>query len=279
MASIRKHMLGLAAAVAAVHCVEMAAQAESLATLNAVPSSTAVVTMTVSITTSLGTSTDSDVKTVAVLANGQARVPQDSPPWNAITLDAMHIQPGNATFQFQFFCFPFIGCQNLNIALSNLVLDLTAPVSSPIGATGQASFLGAPFQLTGNYATTGIATTSGVLSNVGAQDFGCRVTSLKGQLMRLDQCTISTATTVIDPASLPAGVTAMTVTLATNLANCVLVGPWVVPNPFDLDGDGSVGAADLSLLLSQWGGAGSADFDASGAVDAPDLSAMLSNWG
>ena len=46
----------------------------------------------------------------------------------------------------------------------------------------------------------------------------------------------------------------------------------------DLDGDGSVGALDLAILLAQWGGAGSADFDASGAVDALDLAVVLANW-
>ncbi len=47
----------------------------------------------------------------------------------------------------------------------------------------------------------------------------------------------------------------------------------------DLNGDGSVDAADLSSLLSSWGSAGSADLDGSGVVDAPDLSQLLADWG
>lgn len=47
----------------------------------------------------------------------------------------------------------------------------------------------------------------------------------------------------------------------------------------DLDGDGSVGPADLALLLGQWGGAGSADFDGDGQVGPADLAVMLGAWG
>jgi hypothetical protein len=49
--------------------------------------------------------------------------------------------------------------------------------------------------------------------------------------------------------------------------------------PADLDGDGSVGAADLAILLGQWGGPGTADFNASGTVDAADLATLLGEWG
>jgi hypothetical protein len=47
----------------------------------------------------------------------------------------------------------------------------------------------------------------------------------------------------------------------------------------DLDGNGTVGSADLALLLSAWGTSGSAaDLDGSGTVDSPDLALLLSVW-
>jgi hypothetical protein len=53
--------------------------------------------------------------------------------------------------------------------------------------------------------------------------------------------------------------------------------------PADLDGDGLVGAADLSALLSAWGStgtaAGAADIDGDGSVGAADLAALLAAWG
>lgn len=51
--------------------------------------------------------------------------------------------------------------------------------------------------------------------------------------------------------------------------------------PWDLDGNGSVGASDLLSLLAQWGTdpGGPPDFDGSGSVGASDLLALLANWG
>lgn len=50
-------------------------------------------------------------------------------------------------------------------------------------------------------------------------------------------------------------------------------------NPADLNGDGSVDASDLAILLSNWGGSGIGDIDGSGTVDAGDLAALLGAWG
>ncbi len=51
--------------------------------------------------------------------------------------------------------------------------------------------------------------------------------------------------------------------------------------PWDLDGSGSVGAADLLSLLVSWGPCKGcpADFDGNGVVGASDLLALLVNWG
>lgn len=50
--------------------------------------------------------------------------------------------------------------------------------------------------------------------------------------------------------------------------------------PGDLDGDGSVGGADLGLLLGSWGPCGGcpADLDGNGTVDGADLGALLGAW-
>lgn len=46
----------------------------------------------------------------------------------------------------------------------------------------------------------------------------------------------------------------------------------------DINGDGSVNAADLAILLGQWGGKGSADLDGDGQVGASDLAILLGAW-
>ncbi|MHC4414279.1 MAG: M28 family peptidase [Planctomycetota bacterium] len=47
----------------------------------------------------------------------------------------------------------------------------------------------------------------------------------------------------------------------------------------DLDGDGSVGIADLLALLAVWGSPGPGDFDHNGIVGIGDLLIMFANWG
>ena len=52
--------------------------------------------------------------------------------------------------------------------------------------------------------------------------------------------------------------------------------------PGDLDGDGDVGAADLTQLLSDWGCLGEGcpgDVDGNGLVDGADLTVILTGWG
>ncbi len=49
--------------------------------------------------------------------------------------------------------------------------------------------------------------------------------------------------------------------------------------PGDLNGDGVVNAADLAILLGQWGGPGSADLNGDGTVSAADLAILLGAWG
>lgn len=55
--------------------------------------------------------------------------------------------------------------------------------------------------------------------------------------------------------------------------------PNPAPKPADLNNDGKVNIADLSILLSNWGKAGvPADLNNSGKVDIADLSILLTNW-
>lgn len=49
-------------------------------------------------------------------------------------------------------------------------------------------------------------------------------------------------------------------------------------NAADLNGDGRVDAADLAILLNQWGTSGSADIDHDGIVGGSDLGALLNAW-
>lgn len=48
--------------------------------------------------------------------------------------------------------------------------------------------------------------------------------------------------------------------------------------PADLNGDGSVNAADLAILLGAWGSSGPGDLDGDGTVGASDLAVLLGAW-
>ncbi len=59
-----------------------------------------------------------------------------------------------------------------------------------------------------------------------------------------------------------------------------LFEPLVIPCDADFDGDGAVGASDLSMVLASWGQRKSPyDLTGDGAVNASDLSLLLSQWG
>lgn len=49
--------------------------------------------------------------------------------------------------------------------------------------------------------------------------------------------------------------------------------------PADLDCSGTVNAADLAILLGEWGTAGGADLNGDGTVEAQDLAILLGAWG
>lgn len=58
-----------------------------------------------------------------------------------------------------------------------------------------------------------------------------------------------------------------------------VLGPPETPCLGDLDGDSTVGPADLALLLGQWGTQGASDLNGDGSVDAADLALLLGAWG
>ncbi|MFM7051386.1 MAG: hypothetical protein ACKOYN_04525 [Planctomycetota bacterium] len=79
-----------------------------------------------------------------------------------------------------------------------------------------------------------------------------------------------TATVQVSDENLPG---AQSGTLTLNLSVTVTGG-----NPADLDGNGIVNGADLTILLSQWGTAGSADLDGNGTVGGGDIAILLNSW-
>jgi hypothetical protein len=76
--------------------------------------------------------------------------------------------------------------------------------------------------------------------------------------------------TIVGTARTPSGIQGFILDLPRPKDNC----------PADLDGDGVVGPADLSILLIAWGTiSGKADIDGDGMVGSSDLGSLLIAWG
>ena len=66
---------------------------------------------------------------------------------------------------------------------------------------------------------------------------------------------------------------------AADAVSIAVRAPAAPANPADLNGDGLVNAADIAVLLGNWGGSGAGDINGDGTVSAPDLAALLAAWG
>src|SRR5262245_28048105 len=163
------------------------------------PGSSATVTVTVTVTTALGTSSDSDTKTAASTGTASAVFVPDAPPFFASQYNAMQITFASTTFNFQLFCLPFIGCQNLNATLTNLQFELIEPACAPIAPDGATAFGSAMMHITGDYVTSGITVSSGVLDVIAAASFSGRITNPAPGTVMLDQLALANQTFIVPP--------------------------------------------------------------------------------
>jgi hypothetical protein len=208
--------------------------------------SSASVRITMSITTSLGSSTDDDTRTMATTGVASAVFLRDSPPFASTQFNALQLNFADTNFVFNFFCLPFIGCQVLNVSIQGLQFTLAQPTCAPITpGTGAVSFSDALVHAAGAYSTSGIAVANGVIDNIGPGSIAGRITNPVAGTVRLDQLFLAPQTFVVDPASLPAPVTGLTITVEPTLTNTTLSGPFgPAVDDHDADGDGTFDFCD-----------------------------------
>jgi hypothetical protein len=87
--------------------------------------------------------------------------------------------------------------------------------------------------------------------------------------------------TVLPPggtANLLFGGSIASINLAQSLTFDIVADAAAQLDPADLNGDGSVDAADLAILLGAWGSIGPGDFSGNGSVGAEDLAILLGAW-
>ncbi len=271
----------LVATVLSTAAFAATATAESTADLVVDPGSTVTVELVVSIDTSFGTDTDADSATKTLEGVGVAVVGADAPPFLSLAMPSLSFDLGAADFSYEFFCLPIIGCQSLDVSVSNFLIGLDAGgVSGPVKG-GNASYPKAPFVSSFDYQVSGLADISG--SNVvpDVYSFGTGV-SASGDDLVLSNIFLDPITFEIPPEDLPVGVNAVIITANVDLGGITMSGLLVSNGPAsDLNGDGQVNGADLGLLLASWGPCSGCpeDLNGDGQVTGADLGLMLADWG
>lgn len=277
----RSIMHSLALATLAISCP--AALADNDVPLDVRANSTATIHMQLYIDTLVGSDSGWDTSTVAVTGDGAA-VLSPSEPFSSITLAALDVDLGDASFGYSLLCVPIFGCSApVTVSISDFNMVLVDAVSAAIGSGGAVNFVNATFNPSASFNAEvgGVIGSSfgGSFSEVVSSDFAvtANINETNNSLL-LTNPSVDSFSYEIDPADLPGGVYAVVVTVEVDLSNTKLYGVYTDAIPGDLNGDGEVNGGDLGVLLSQFNTSGSADFNDDGVVDGGDLGLLLNFW-
>ncbi len=267
------HMTTVGAALS----VCAAALSDSSATVTIAPGTSIGATVRIDLThTTFGSSNDTKNNIHTLSGTQDLTMTPSGPPWAFMTTEAVNLHMGAANYNFEFFCFPFIGCQNLNVALTSVDITTLTPVGSALSGTGHYAHASTPVNLHAVYSTSGIDTGSYTLDQPAEVNITGRLTQANG-VAKVDQFSLGSLIFDVPAASLPPDVSAIRLTITPNTSSVVFTGPWAAMQSTDFDGDGLVNGLDLGILLSGWGTAGG-DVNNDGMTDGADLGLLLGTW-
>jgi hypothetical protein len=257
-----------------------AALGQSTADFNVVKGSTAGLTLTITIDTSIGSSSDVDTTIQQVTGFARANFDPAIPPFLAMELPELEFNLGTGTVSYDLFCLPIFGCQTLDITVSDFIIRLDeGGVFGPLKGN-TAFFPDSPFVSSFNYSVSGdLVNIEG--SNVVPDfySFGADIIPLKGDDLLMDNLLLQTFSFELDPLDLPVGVNNVTIEAQVDLSETALFGTLESAcSPGDFNCDGCVDGGDLGILLAAWGTPGS-DLSGDGSTDGADLGIFLSLWG
>ncbi len=263
--------------------------ADSGADIATLPDSAATVSATISVTTALGSDSDNDSDTVTAGGAGYVIVEPTNPDWTHARILDIYIAFGTVQLDFDLFCLPIIGCQDLDVTIENLALTSTEPFETDVASDGSVVFVGVSFHATGQaqvMGLNGIVDESFLIDNTNTGDFSGRITGDAGALT-FDELATDPVDYNADPTDLPDGVTALSFTINMNLTNVIFTGTYaeVMYPAGDLDKDLNVGLTDFELFHACFAGPDSfippvgcdaemfaaADFSLDGDVDVEDF--------
>ncbi|MAD19128.1 MAG: hypothetical protein CMJ52_02765 [Planctomycetaceae bacterium] len=260
-----------------------AAVGQSSAEFIVVEGSTADLTLTLTIETSIGTSSDVDSTTQQVTGFVRANFDPSIPPFLAMEVPELVFDLGEGTVSYDLFCLPIFGCQTLDITVSDFIIQLDAGGVAGVFDGDTVFFPDSPFVSSFNYSVSGdLVNIEG--SNVVPDfySFGTDVLPLKGDEVLMDNLILQPFSFGLDPKDLPIGVNNVTILAEVNLSNTSLIGTLETSETEgDFNGDGCVDGGDLGFLLAAWGDCDGCpeDLNGDGVTDGADLGIFLSLWG
>ncbi|MDA0802738.1 MAG: hypothetical protein O2819_03175 [Planctomycetota bacterium] len=278
MAQFDARSCSLVVAPLAVLAIAGNALAQSSADLSIPLGQTCSVTTVITIVHgTFGSGSDSKTGTHSLSGGALLSMPNSAPPFTSVTAAPMAYYIGANTYTFEFFCFPFIGCQNLGVNLSSITLTLPSG-SSAVSGSGAFNFAGATWDIVANYTTSGLDNGTYELIDTTNAVYAGRLTATTSTA-KIDQMSIGVVHFDVPPESLPSGVNAISIDITANISSNFMTGNWgPACASADLNCDGSIDGIDLGQLLAGWGGP-TGDTNGDGVTDGIDLGAMLAAWG
>lgn len=231
----------------------------------------------VQITTVLGSSGDTDSTNTTIEASNMVVDPSpESEPFSELGITEHSIYTSGGSLTFEFYCTLFGCLEEMDIVVH--ALDVRLVGDHTVGVDGSGSW-----QLTDTYYEMDLVLSySGSL--VGSGDLTTTETApvtVSGDIYaengflyveNLDMNTISIA---VPTDSLPDGLSELEIDVTADFSALVYSGQY---NTADLDGDGQVCGADLTILLGNWGTCCTGDLDGDGTVSGADLTILLAAW-
>ncbi|MEM7229314.1 MAG: thrombospondin type 3 repeat-containing protein [Planctomycetota bacterium] len=227
-----------------------------------------IVTADLSVTSDLlGTSSDTDVQTVSVAANRFLGVTPDVTPGAGTSLENLVVSFGNVPFTFELFCLPFIGCQTLTVDVENLVLTQVGASCASLDASQDVTYA-IDISAIGTTVIGGIVMDTVPIDFVEPSAISANVTESAFEVT-LSNLGVAPLNADIPPADLPAGFSAVSLTITIDFLTTTLEGTGFAP-PFnlDMDEDGVLNVCDNCPDVMN---ADQADGDMNGIGDACEV--------
>ncbi len=244
-----------------------AASADFDVPVGVAPGSTATITLFITVTDGTDSQTDVDSIVVGVDGTGRFTISPNQPPHDGAVIQEAGFSFGGGTLNYDLFCSPILGCIPVTVNLSGLSASLVAPAQATIVGNGRADF-GTFWNVRGDYTISSpVSNSAGLLDVTSDSPFGGTF-AIGGGSMQVSQLTIGAIESQTTVDSLP-GVLFLLRT-EVNFGGTTLLGNYDPPPP-----NGCGGGANCGL---DHAGPGCNDIACCTAVCTADPACCATDW-